>query len=254
MSDKHLAEVWRREAEHHDRQANEADPRSLPPLELDVWRAAVVEAAGEVHGRAVLELGCGSGDLTLRLLARGARLTAIDISPGMVELVRTRIAYHPEGREAQLLVAPAEATGLESGSFDLVVGTYVIHHLDVERAAAEAARLLRPGGRCLFVENSGFNPFLNLARRHLTGRFGVNRCGTPDEHPLRAADYAIFARHFRRVTTHYVELMCFRLIARNVFRYRVGAVNWLTHRIDTLAYRVPFFRRFSYHVLVELER
>jgi ubiquinone/menaquinone biosynthesis C-methylase UbiE len=252
--DTHLAEIWRREAHHHDLQAGEADPRSLPLHELDVWRAAIVEAAGEVAGRPVLELGCGTGDLTLHLVARGARLTALDISPGMVELVRERIACHLQGREARLLVAPAEATGLEAGSFDLVVGTYVIHHVDVERAAAEAARLLRPGGRCLFVENSGLNPVLNVARRYLPGRFGINRCGTADEHPLRAADYAVFARHFRRVATHHVELMCFRLIARNVFRYRVGAVNWLCHQIDCLAYRVPFLRRFSYHVLVELER
>jgi ubiquinone/menaquinone biosynthesis C-methylase UbiE len=248
MPDTQLAEIWRREADHHDLQAREADSRSLPLRELDVWRAAVLEAAGDVTQQDVLELGCGTGDLTLHLLARGARLTVLDISPGMIQLVRDRIACHLEGADAKLVVSPAEATGLEANS------TFVIHHVDVERATAEAARLLRSGGRCLFVENSGFNPALNLARRHLAGRFGVHQCGTPDEHPLRAADYAIFARYFGRVTTHYVEFMCFRIIARNVFRYRVEAVNWLTQRLDSLVYRVPFLRRFSYHVLVELER
>ena len=58
------------------------------PGRTDTYDLALLEACGDIDGLRVLELGCGAGDLSVELLRRGARLTAIDISPGMVEVGR----------------------------------------------------------------------------------------------------------------------------------------------------------------------
>jgi ubiquinone/menaquinone biosynthesis C-methylase UbiE len=118
----------------------------------------------------VLELGCGAGDLSLELLRRGARLTALDVSPGMVELARARAGRFRPGAEARFVVGAAEQTGLPDESFERVVGKWVLHHLDVAAAARETRRVVRPGGRAAFFENQDRNPLLRLARRRLGGR------------------------------------------------------------------------------------
>jgi SAM-dependent methyltransferase len=188
-----LDAIHRREASYHDALAREWEV--LPPREPDPWERSVLEAALPVDGLRVLDLGCGDGELTFRLLDAGARVTALDISPAMVELVRGRLARYRPYTNADLVVAPAETTGLPDASFDVIVGKFVLHHVDLEGAVDELVRLLRPGGRGVFVETSAFNPVLALARKHIVqrGRFGTSSCGTPDEHPLTRADVRMIA-------------------------------------------------------------
>lgn len=109
-----------------------------------------VGAPGRTYDRA-LELGSGTGFFLLNLMQAGviAHGTVTDISPGMVT-VATR-----NGRELGLdvdgVVADAEALEFADGTFDLVVGHAVLHHLpDVELALREVLRVLKPGGRFVF--------------------------------------------------------------------------------------------------------
>ena len=78
---------------------------------------------GELTGARVLDLGCRQGDLTTHLLRSGADLTALDISPDMVDLVARR-AERLAGPDARLtcLAAPFEQSGLPDGAFDFVLG------------------------------------------------------------------------------------------------------------------------------------
>ena len=202
------------------------------------------EACGPLDGLRVLELGCGAGDLSVELLHRGARLTALDISPGMVQLARARAGG------ATFVVAPAEETGLPDASFDLVLGKWVLHHVDVAAAAREVHRLLRPGGRAVFFENQDRNPLLRLARRGLWGSRRFNWVGTQDEHPLTRADFDTLARTFDRVELAYPSFYFFEALSRA-----------LGHRMheplqgaDSLIGRLPFARPWSWHVLVSCRR
>ena len=80
-----------RERTFHDALALTLDPTELPPPEPVIYDTALLQAAGiGAHSR-VLDLGCGQGDLTLALLARGATVTSLDISPGMVDIARRRV-------------------------------------------------------------------------------------------------------------------------------------------------------------------
>jgi len=100
----------------------------------------------------VLELGCGTGFFLLNLKLAGVveHGYVTDLSPGMVEVARrnaSRLGFEVEGR-----VADAERIPYDDGTFDLVVGHAVLHHIpDVEQALREVLRVLRPGGRFVFA-------------------------------------------------------------------------------------------------------
>jgi ubiquinone/menaquinone biosynthesis C-methylase UbiE len=193
----------------------------------------------------VLELGCGAGDLSVELLRRGARLTAIDISPGMVELARSRAGA------GTFVVAPAEETGLPDASFDLVVGKWVLHHVEVAAAAREVHRLLRPGGRAVFFENQDRNPLLRLARGGLWGSRRLNWVGTQDEHPLTRTDFDTLRRTFDSVELAYPSFYFFEALSR--------ALGHRLHRplagLDAFVWRtLPPARRWSWHVLLVVRR
>lgn len=97
--------------------------------------------------RAVLEVGCGPGELSQRIGEElCASVIALDISPRMVELAR--------GRGVHARVGDAQALPFEDASFDLAVAAWMLYHVpDVSRALSELARVLRPGGHLVAVTN-----------------------------------------------------------------------------------------------------
>jgi len=101
------------------------------------------------HG---LEIGSGTGYFSLNLLQMGAieRLTATDISPGMLQqLAKTAEEL---GVEVETVRTEAESLPFKDESFDLVFGHAVLHHIpDLDRAFAEFRRVLRPGGAIVFA-------------------------------------------------------------------------------------------------------
>ena len=91
---------------------------------------------------AVLEVGCGTGQLTERLAYSGFRLTAIDIGPPMIAAARRRLA----GAEVSFRVTSFEDVDAVDASFDLVISSAAFHWIDPDVAFSKSARLLRPGG------------------------------------------------------------------------------------------------------------
>ncbi len=108
----------------------------------------------DLPGRAeVLEVGSGAGFAAEALLERFPdwRIVATDHDPDMVELTRARLDRF--GERARVERADAGALPYPERSFDLVISILVWHHVEAwERATAEAARVLRPGGRLLLVD------------------------------------------------------------------------------------------------------
>src|ERR1700749_5154571 len=99
-----------------------------------------------------LEIGAGTGYFSLNLLQAGvvAEATCTDISPGMVNTLRGNAERL--GLTVRAARADAEALPFADGSFDLVLGHAVLHHLpNLRRAFAEFHRVLRPGGRIVFA-------------------------------------------------------------------------------------------------------
>ncbi|HEY1191475.1 MAG TPA: class I SAM-dependent methyltransferase [Gemmata sp.] len=118
------------------------DANPLQGLEEPIVRAAL----GDVDGRAALDLGCGTGRHALWLASRGAVVTAVDFSEGMLAEARLK-----PGAGAVRFVAHDLHTPLPFGAeFDRVVSGLVLEHLrELDPFFAEARRALKPGGRAV---------------------------------------------------------------------------------------------------------
>jgi SAM-dependent methyltransferase len=108
---------------------------------------------GDVAGLDVIELGCGTAYLSAWLARRGARPVGVDLTPA--QLATAARCQERFGLAFPLVEANAESVPLADAGFDLVVSEYGASvWCDPDRWVAEAARLLRPGGRLVFLTNS----------------------------------------------------------------------------------------------------
>jgi SAM-dependent methyltransferase len=114
-----------------------------------------VQVLGDVAGKDVVELGCGTAYVSAWLARRGARVTGVDLTHEQLETARAMQAKH--GLSFPLVHASAEDVPLPDASFDLAVSEYGASiWCDPDLWVAEAARLLRPGGELVFLVNGTF--------------------------------------------------------------------------------------------------
>lgn len=119
-------------------------------------RAWTIDAAKIRAGETVLDVGCGTGDLTLlakRASGETGRVYGIDASPEMIEAARSRASR--EKLEVEFRLEPIEKLSFADNSFDVVLSSLMMHHLppDVQRAGLqEIYRVLKPGGRVVIVD------------------------------------------------------------------------------------------------------
>jgi SAM-dependent methyltransferase len=144
---------------YHDAAAEEYDAKwgiDFGEVGQRQVRLKLTKALGGLHDGSfgdALEIGSGTGYFSLNLVQLGTieRLTATDISPGMLK----RLAARAEAlglTEVATTAAEAEQLPFEDESFDLVFGHAILHHIpDLERALAEFRRVLRPGGTLAFA-------------------------------------------------------------------------------------------------------
>jgi SAM-dependent methyltransferase len=112
-----------------------------------------LDLLGDVSGLDVVELGCGTAYFSAWLARRGARVVGVDPTPAQLETARRM--QRETGIEFPLIQAPGENVPLADSSFDLVHSEYGASiWADPYRWIPEAARLLRPGGRLIFVRNA----------------------------------------------------------------------------------------------------
>ena len=121
---------------------------------LTAVTAAVLEAADVKPDAQIVDLGCGTGQISLPLATRGARVLAVDVSPAMVRRLESQA--RSQGTESlDGLVMPIEELVLPSRSVDLVVSSYALHHLrdaDKARLVSSAYGWLSPGGRLVVAD------------------------------------------------------------------------------------------------------
>jgi SAM-dependent methyltransferase len=97
----------------------------------------------------VLDLGCGTGTLSLLAAEQGHRVTGVDLSPAMIDLARAKLA----GRDAAFLLGDAAAPPVGEQRFDVVLVRHVLWTLpDPARVLRHWCDLLRPGGRLVLIE------------------------------------------------------------------------------------------------------
>lgn len=108
------------------------------------WHQTVTRMVelGDLRGRTVLDIGCGTGRLALALARRhGAKVTGLDPSPEMLSVARRK---DPSGA---WVLGHAESLPFADGAFQRAVSSLVVHHLDRPAAFPEVHRVLEPGGQ-----------------------------------------------------------------------------------------------------------
>ena len=147
-------ELWTRSnAEYTDTSAARAWAQEEITWGMFKVPESEVAVLGDVSGLDVLDLGCGVAYFSAWLARRGARVVGLDVTPA--QLATARRMQAESGLAFPLVEASAESVPLADASFDLVLSEYGASiWCDPAAWIPEAARLLRPGGRLVFLRNS----------------------------------------------------------------------------------------------------
>jgi SAM-dependent methyltransferase len=160
---------------------------------------------GNVTGKRILDVGCGAG-INAAILARfGADVTGVDISPGCIDLATRRAAANGVSDRTRFYCSPLELAEFPSGSFDVIWGEGILHHLlaDLEAILARLVAWAKPNAVMLFAEPVALSPMLRRLRLTLP----VHTDATPDERPLRPAELSVISRYLDRPTFRYFNFL-----------------------------------------------
>jgi SAM-dependent methyltransferase len=240
------------EKEFHDRQARRRREALRPDdlaftdddyLDHESWIRPAFSQLGDVRGRRVLDLGCGHGMAAIVLARRGAQVTGFELSEGY--LAEARLRARVNGAEVCWVQGDAHRLPFADGSFDLLWGNAVLHHLRLDDAAREVRRVVRPGGKAIFCEPWGGNPLVRWARRSL--RY-PGKEHTPDEEALRSRDLAPFRARFPKMRLEGHQLF-------SMVRRRFGTGVWIRRLqgVDAVAMAcMPPLRYFCRYMVIRL--
>lgn len=181
--------------------------------------------------------------ILLNFISQGANVTSIDISGEAVKMVGDLIN---DRNTCKVIQMDAENMVFKNDSFDVVFGRAILHHLDINKAGREIARVLRPGGRAIFIEPLGNNPLISLYR-HFTPS---DR--TKDEHPLKFHDFLIIKRYFKEV--HEKNFFLFSLIAIVFRKYFKKSFRSLLKLDDFIFKAIPFLSKYAWCTVITLEK
>ena len=137
--------------EFFDRKASELDEVSYLMPDPEAYIADVIDMYSA--GNTILDAGCGSGELVLRLTRRGMSVIGVDQSPEMLSQAGKRIASEGNSSNVELRLGSAEHLPLADSSVDGVIAHMLLHHLsEPSMFFREASRVCRDNGRCSVIE------------------------------------------------------------------------------------------------------
>ncbi|MBI5574843.1 MAG: methyltransferase domain-containing protein [Deltaproteobacteria bacterium] len=152
----------------HGKKLSQVDPESVwgwktPAGQVRAGRRAERIATGANLGPGVLalEVGCGTGLFTEMFARTGSRIVAVDISSDLLEMAVARNLPPDRVRFERKQFEECDV----DGPFDAVIGSSVLHHLDLEKALFRIFELLKPGGIMSFAEPNMLNPQIVIERK-----------------------------------------------------------------------------------------
>ncbi|OGX14910.1 MAG: hypothetical protein A2166_03445 [Omnitrophica WOR_2 bacterium RBG_13_41_10] len=119
------------------------------------WQRRVRMLTSHIEGgMRVLEIGCGTGELTKMFQNNNSRILSIDVSFDLIGIAKRKV----KSDKVTFLLQDASNLGFAENSFDTIIGSSVLHHLEVDKALKEFYRVLRPGGSIFLTEPNMMNP------------------------------------------------------------------------------------------------
>ena len=197
-------------------------------------------------GKVILEYGCGMGDKLMSLDKLGAMTHGIDISQFAIRDLSTKAKV--VGSKTVYEVMNAENLTFEDRTFDLIYGSGILHHLNLEKAFLTIGRKLKNGGRAIFIEPLGHNPLINGFRNKTPD------IRTEDEHPLLVGDFVAAKKYFDKISVRYYYLSTLGLpliFGERTPNFLITIFNFLDKIIFTI---VPPLRKHAWQVLLKFEK
>ncbi len=186
-------------------------------IEKDILLKKLTLSLTGTRGKEILDCGCGTGNLSAYLAMKDAYVKSFDISSEMVKVAYVNAEKNGISGRCNFLCCGFDDLPYRDVSFDLVVGAYILHHVDVERVVRELHRALKPGGRAVFTETWRKNPLLVWAGKYLAGRFGIAKYGTKYEHPITTVDIKKMRKVFPEIYLEFPEFIFLKKQQRMYF-------------------------------------
>ena len=195
----------------------------------------------KTKNKIVLDYGCGVGSVTRKLSKfNPSKLFGIDIS---------EVSINKAIEEAKKLnlkidysVDNCEKTKFEAETFDLVFGSGILHHLNLEKSIREINRVLKNDGEMVFLEPLGTNPLINFYRKLTPKSRSV------DEHPFLKKDFNFINSLFKQVTIKYYGFftLVFFLFYGNP---KKSIIFKIVSKLDNYFFKIKFLKNFAWSVL-----
>ena len=128
-------------------------------IRQDIWFAKLIELLENVREKRILDCGCGIGNLSAYLAMRSAHIEGFDISLEALKIARANAEENDTNGKCNFLCCTFEDLPYQDASFDLAVGAYILHHVNIERSLKELHRVLKPRGKGFFIETWGKNHY-----------------------------------------------------------------------------------------------
>jgi len=218
--------------------------KPCPPNNAYVY---AIQSLGDITGKTILDYGCGNGYLSCILARRGAaKVYAIDISAKSILVAKKRAEIDffegkvfPEVMSAYKLRYPNEM-------FDLSIGLDILHHIDIKAAIDELVRVVKKGGKAVFMEPFGDSKLFQRLRRLMPVRKAVLAGSL--ERPLTYGDLQILKEKFTSC-----DLKEFQLFSRLDRVIKNRNINFGINKLDEhLFYYFPFLRRYARQIVIKL--
>jgi demethylmenaquinone methyltransferase/2-methoxy-6-polyprenyl-1,4-benzoquinol methylase len=120
------------------------------------WHKFMFKKAGDISGSRVLDVGCGTGEISFMAAERAGKdgeVIGVDITPGMLEMARKKMPERKLPKDVDFRVGDALAMEFPDDSFDLVTSGYMLRNVtDIPKAISEMYRVLKPGCKVIVAE------------------------------------------------------------------------------------------------------
>ena len=223
---------------------------------ISYWR--VMEIAKEnfrSEDQKLLDFGCGNGESAIIFAKIGYEVFGFDLSPNNVETARRLAGKYQMIERTHFHVSVAEHLDYPSDYFDVIVGTDILHHVEITRALSECSRVLKPGGVAIFHEPLRVAVVDDLRE----SRFGkwlvpkevsIERHITQDERKLTTDDLKLI----KSIAVN-SSMQHFLLFSRFDRFFKFSKESSLFEKLDFHLFRsLPFLKRFGGIVIVILRK
>lgn len=207
-----------------------------------------IQLLGDLRGKRVLDYGCGDGYLSMILARRGGLVWGFDISGKSIEVAMRRAVANSLEDKVCFDNMSAYKLRYEDEMFDLVIGLDILHHIEIDGATNEIARVLKKGGRAVFCEPLGDSPALQALRRIVPVKVAIHEGS--QERPLTYRDVEELAKVFTQRGCK--EFQLFSRLDR-VVRLR-RARPWINVCDNWLLDTFPALRRYARLIVIELTK